>query len=143
MLWLWCRLAATAFIGPLAWELPYAVGAALTKKKRTINSACIEGYSTPQNRGAPTPLSSISKVLIMNPALRTASWLVTLRATHHLTVPAHTPQECGGRQVLVVCGIRLTQASEGQLLNVQAFACFKNSHLKILNYINLQRNESK
>ena len=35
--WLWCRLAATAPIRPLAWEPPYAVGAALkgqkTKKK--------------------------------------------------------------------------------------------------------------
>ena len=28
MLWLWCRLAATAPIQPLAWEPPYAVGAA-------------------------------------------------------------------------------------------------------------------
>ena len=29
LLWLWCRLVATAPIGPLAWEPPYAVGAAL------------------------------------------------------------------------------------------------------------------
>ena len=27
LLWLWCRLAAAAPIGALAWELPYAVGA--------------------------------------------------------------------------------------------------------------------
>ena len=27
-LWLWCRLVAVAPIQPLAWELPYAVGAA-------------------------------------------------------------------------------------------------------------------
>ena len=33
LLWLWCRLAAAAPIRPLAWELPYAVGAALKKKK--------------------------------------------------------------------------------------------------------------
>ena len=32
--WLWCRLAATAPIRPLAWEHPYAVGAALEKAKR-------------------------------------------------------------------------------------------------------------
>ena len=25
LLWLWCRLAATSLIRPLAWELPYAV----------------------------------------------------------------------------------------------------------------------
>ena len=34
LLWLWRRLAATARIGPLAWEPPYPVGAALEKAKR-------------------------------------------------------------------------------------------------------------
>ena len=34
LLWLWPRPAATALIGPLAWELPYAVGVALNKKKK-------------------------------------------------------------------------------------------------------------
>ena len=34
LLWLWCRLAATAVIGPLAWEPPYAAGVALEKKKK-------------------------------------------------------------------------------------------------------------
>ena len=29
LLWLWCRLAATAQIRPLAWEPPYAASAAL------------------------------------------------------------------------------------------------------------------
>ena len=33
LLWLWHRLAATAPIGPLAWEPPHAMGAALKKKK--------------------------------------------------------------------------------------------------------------
>ena len=28
LLWLWCRPVATAPIGPLAWEPPYAAGAA-------------------------------------------------------------------------------------------------------------------
>ena len=36
LLWLWCRLAATAPIGPLAWEPSYAAGAALEKAKRQI-----------------------------------------------------------------------------------------------------------
>ena len=38
MLWLWRRLAATAPIRPLAWDPPYATGAALekAKKKREI-----------------------------------------------------------------------------------------------------------
>ena len=34
LLWLWCRLVATAPIGPLAWEPPYAAGAALKQKKK-------------------------------------------------------------------------------------------------------------
>ena len=33
LLWLWCRPAAVAPVPPLAWELPYAVGAGLKKKK--------------------------------------------------------------------------------------------------------------
>ena len=34
LLWLWYGPAATALIGPLAWEPPYAMGAALEKTKK-------------------------------------------------------------------------------------------------------------
>ena len=34
LLWLWCRLAATAPIGPLAWKPPYAVGVAQEMAKK-------------------------------------------------------------------------------------------------------------
>ena len=34
LLWLWHRLVATAPIQPLAWEPPYASGAALEKPKK-------------------------------------------------------------------------------------------------------------
>ena len=33
LLWLWCRQEATAPIGPLAWEPPYAAGVAIEKDK--------------------------------------------------------------------------------------------------------------
>ena len=33
LLWLWCRLAAVALIRLLAWEPPYARGAAIKSKK--------------------------------------------------------------------------------------------------------------
>ena len=33
-LWLWCRRAATTLIRPLAWEPPYAAGAALEKRQK-------------------------------------------------------------------------------------------------------------
>ena len=40
LLWLWRRLAATALIRPLAWEPPYASGAAqeMAKKKKKMKS---------------------------------------------------------------------------------------------------------
>ena len=34
LLWMWHRPEATAPIRPLAWEPPYAIGAALKKKKK-------------------------------------------------------------------------------------------------------------
>ena len=34
LLWLWCRLAATALIGPLAWEPAHATGMTLEKTKK-------------------------------------------------------------------------------------------------------------
>ena len=36
MLWLWCRLAPAALIGPLARELPYAASAAVKRKKKYV-----------------------------------------------------------------------------------------------------------
>ena len=37
LLWLWCRLAATGPIGPLAWEPPYATGVALKKTENMVS----------------------------------------------------------------------------------------------------------
>ena len=34
LLWLWHRPSATASIGPLVWELPYAASVALNRQKR-------------------------------------------------------------------------------------------------------------
>ena len=36
LLWLWCRLVATAPIQPLAWEPPYTAGAALKDPPKNI-----------------------------------------------------------------------------------------------------------
>ena len=37
-LWLWCRPAGAFLIGPLAsWDIPYAAGAALKKKKKELS----------------------------------------------------------------------------------------------------------
>ena len=53
-LWFWCRLAAPALIGPLAWKPPYAVGTALEKAKRhththTKRSCYRQGPETAKN----------------------------------------------------------------------------------------------
>ena len=37
LLWLWRRLVATALFRPLAWETPYATGAAQEKEKDQKN----------------------------------------------------------------------------------------------------------
>ena len=44
LLWLWCKLAGVAPIRPLAWEIPYAVGTALKKrkKKKIINQTTLK-----------------------------------------------------------------------------------------------------
>ena len=38
LLWLWYRPAATALIGSLAWELPYAASVALKSQKKKKKS---------------------------------------------------------------------------------------------------------
>ena len=49
-LWLWYRPAALALIRPLAWELSYAEGAALKKKKdKKKNSPCGENSGSTLN----------------------------------------------------------------------------------------------
>ena len=48
LLWLWRKLAAVALIRPLAWEPPYAIGAALkrqkTKKVKNKNAEEVGAY---------------------------------------------------------------------------------------------------
>ena len=39
LLWLWCRLAATAPIQSLAWQLPYASGVALERPKNAVKES--------------------------------------------------------------------------------------------------------
>ena len=47
-LWLWSRPATTALNRPLAWEFPYAAGAALKKiKKKKYNSFSFFFVHTP------------------------------------------------------------------------------------------------
>ena len=43
LLWLWHRPEATASIWPLAWELPYATGVTLKRKKKKKEEVALEG----------------------------------------------------------------------------------------------------
>ena len=47
-LWLWCRLAVTAPIRPLAWEPPYATGVALESQKKEKGVRLDVACSVPQ-----------------------------------------------------------------------------------------------
>ena len=44
LLWLWCRLTATALIQSLAWEPPYTVGVALKKQNKNKNKNPNKNY---------------------------------------------------------------------------------------------------
>ena len=46
LLWLWHRPTSRAPIGPLAWEPPYAVGAALKREKKNSQNVRANGLST-------------------------------------------------------------------------------------------------
>ena len=59
LLWLWLRLAATALIQPLAWELSYAVGATLkTKKEKKKKNQILSGAPQPHVQSVSLPLIS-------------------------------------------------------------------------------------
>ena len=47
LLWLWCSLAAVILIWPLAWELPYALGAALKSKEKIGIKVIFSLYQSP------------------------------------------------------------------------------------------------
>ena len=50
LLWLWHRPASTALIIPLAWEPPYAKGAALEKAKRQKKKKKKKKKKIPRNK---------------------------------------------------------------------------------------------
>ena len=61
LLWLWCRLAAAAPIRPVAWEPPYAAGAALKKTKRKSpfkSTPEFKNFSRVENLSSSNPWSS-------------------------------------------------------------------------------------
>jgi len=81
LLWLWCRLAATARIRPLAWEPPYATGAALKRQNKN---------KVPVELGLPKPMGL--SMLVINLGLETEKKLNVLPSKticEISTVPKH------------------------------------------------------
>jgi len=79
LLWLWCRLAATALIRPLAWEPPYATGATLkskTNKKKNLKeknksfSYSLLYFLYFQSRIPVSALIMKVKIIILKPTLK-------------------------------------------------------------------------
>ena len=70
LLWLWCRPAAVALIRPLAWELPYAAGAALKRKKKKVKFTLLRQHKCYSS------LCHIEHKLFFFHNLLTSLWLV-------------------------------------------------------------------
>ena len=60
-MWLWLWLAAIALIGPLAWEYPYAMGAALKKNKNKNKRKKLTTWHLTQCRHSNTGLLVLSE----------------------------------------------------------------------------------
>ena len=75
LLWLWCRLAATALIRPLAWEPPYATSAALKSQKEKE-----------KQKGSEHKVNSIMGHLISSPTVMHSS-RVRLKESHTFNSP--------------------------------------------------------
>ena len=88
MLWLWCRPAAVAPIGPLAWEPPYASGAALKRKKQsTTNSTNIINIILNRTRLNGFPLRSGARLFNTEREICPVQSKAIKRNTRHLRHP--------------------------------------------------------
>ena len=63
VLWLWCRLVATALIRPLAWESPHAMRAGPRKGKKTKNQNQNQTKQKNERGGIMTNLTEITKFI--------------------------------------------------------------------------------
>ena len=62
LLWLWCTPAAVALIGPLAWEPPYAAGAALKTHTHTHTHTHTQTHTDLYSQSSGAQKSKISPI---------------------------------------------------------------------------------
>ena len=87
LLWLWCRPAATALIGPLAWELSYAQGAALKRherKKERRKEGLPVGTGMSPGLSQDAPVSLLNERNQESKSVHTQTWHIgeTIEQTH-------------------------------------------------------------
>ena len=84
LLWLWCMPTDTALIRPLDWEIPYAPGAALKRRKereRKLQAKITDeyGYKNPQKKNPVNPMQQYIKGVPV-----AAQWLKNLTSNHEV-----------------------------------------------------------
>ena len=112
LLWLWCRPAATAPIGPLAGELPYAAGAALEKAKSRRKGGG-GGQKKSENQGRKNMGKSVLGAWVCE-FTRNASpdpWPATFGVSINLTL--HSPAHLGGAALPCPAHVRPGSSRDG------------------------------
>jgi len=125
LLWPWCRPAATALIRPLAWEPPYAAGAALEKAKKKKNA-----FADPHPPGAPEALSALRTVTLYpficqhgGPTQGQETTLGCLSLSE-LTLNSHSIDMMGSSNVFVIKVLEHGQESTWSLTSVVSMILF-------------------
>ena len=91
LLWLWCRPAAVAPIGPLAWEPPYATEYGLKdkktqkkKKKKKKKRSEVSAGCLPSMSAHIAVKMAVGKQLVTHGKAKLSPYLPRLRGTLHL-----------------------------------------------------------
>ena len=127
LLWLWYRLAAVVWIRPLAWEPPYATGAALKRQQRKKDKRDSQTNIQCKGRGHPAKAGSSKygkkAVLCTWLCLKakvcsklTCQGLCDWVLPSGFSVPGKLPSGAGGQSLLALHSNRARPEGEGRTL---------------------------
>ena len=88
---LWCRLAATAPIQPLAWEFPYASGVALKRKEKEGSPSLILGQKLKMIRLSEEGMSKAELLVLKVKPLVSVSQVVNAEEKFLKEIKSATP----------------------------------------------------